>query len=808
MNISYNWLKNYIDINDSPDELAAILTQIGLETGGIEEISSVKGGLKGFVIGEVLTCAKHPNADKLNLTTVNIGQSEILNIVCGAPNVAAGQKVIVATVGTIIYSDQGSFEIKKAKIRGEESVGMICAEDEMGIGKSHAGIMVLPQNSVVGTIASEYFNIENDIVMEVDLTPNRIDAASHIGVARDIAAFKNIKYKFPDISNFKVTKNTYKIEVDVPDNIACPRYSGICMDNIKVTESPDWLKNKLKAIGLNPINNIVDITNYVLHETGHPLHAFDGDKISGNKIIVKPGFENSKFVTLDGLERKLGSKDLMICNQENPMCIAGVFGGIDSGISNSTSKIFIESAYFNPVWVRKTAKTHGISTDSSFRFERGADINMTIFAAKRAATLIEMIGAGEISSDIIDVYPQAIKNKEVNFSYNRCKRLIGKDIPNVEIDKIILALEIKIIERNNDSLILEIPSYRVDVYREADVVEDILRIYGYNNIEIPQKISISINNTEKPDKEKLVNSIADLLASHGYNEIMCNSLINGNLFNDDDKSIVKIYNPLSNDLSVMRPSPVFGGLESIAYNINRRTSDIKVFEFGRTYHANENISKISDISRYSENKFLGLWVTGKKNTQSWNLKDNPSDYFYLKSHLNVLFAKLNIELDSLQSEMISDSKFTYAQKFQIDGIDLCTIGLLCDGLLKKFDISQNVFYSEINWDLVIKLVKDSNVKYVPVSKFPKVKRDLALLIDKSITYKQLTEIAFKSESSFLTGINLFDVYEGKNLEPGKVSYALSFILEDKEKTMTDKQIEKIMEKLVKAFETQVDAKIR
>lgn len=809
MNISYNWLKNYIDITESPEELAAILTQIGLETGSIEDFSSVKGGLKGFVIGEVLTCVRHPNADKLSLTTVNIGEGEVLNIVCGAPNVAAGQKVVVATVGTIIYSDQGSFEIKRAKIRGEESVGMICAEDEMGIGTSHAGIMVLPQDAVPGTPASEYFKIENDIVMEVDLTPNRIDAASHIGVARDIAAYKNIPYKFPDVSSFRVSKNTYKIDAEVADSDACPRYSGICMDNVKIAESPEWLKNRLKAIGLNPINNIVDITNFVLHETGHPLHAFDGDKIAGNKIIVKPVPENTVFVTLDGTERKLKSKDLMICNNEAPMCIAGVFGGIDAGISDSTNKIFIESAYFNPTWVRKTAKTHGISTDSSFRFERGADINMTLYAVKRAATLIEMIGAGEISSGIIDIYPKTVDNKKVKFNYNRCRKLIGKDIPENEIDRILDALEIKITERNDNDLLLEIPSYRVDVYREADVVEDILRIYGYNNVEVPEKISISINNSEKPDREKLVNTVSDLLASLGYNEIMCNSLINANLFtSEDENKIVKLHNPLSNDLSVMRPSPVYGGLESIAYNINRKTSDIKFFEFGRTYHANQDIPEISDIKRYYESKFLGIWISGKRNTLNWNLKDNPTDFFFLKSHINVLFAKLNINIEDIDSEVYSDSKFAYAQKFSLNNSVLCTAGLLSSGLIKKFDIPQDVFYAEINWDIVIKLVRENKIKYVPVSKFPKVKRDLALLIDKSVTCKQLTEIAFNTEKSLLTGVNLFDVYEGKNLEPGKVSYALSFILEDKEKTMTDKQIEKTMEKLVKAFENQAGAKIR
>ncbi|MDD3859226.1 MAG: phenylalanine--tRNA ligase subunit beta [Bacteroidales bacterium] len=809
MNISYNWLKNYINLDDSPEQLANQLTQIGLETSSIETFSSIKGGLKGFIIGKVITCEKHPNADKLSITTVDVGHKDYLKIVCGAPNVAAGQKVVVATVGTIIYSESGYFEIKKAKIRGEESEGMICAEDEMGLGDSHAGIMVLPEDAVIGTPASDYFKKENDFVMEIDLTPNRIDAASHIGVARDLAAFKKINYKFPDISSFTVVKKSYSVDVQVQNTIACPRYSGICMDSIKVSESPDWLKIRLKAIGLNPINNIVDITNFVLHETGHPLHAFDGDKIQGNKIIVKTVDEGTSFTTLDGLQRKLSSNDLMICNHDTPMCIAGVFGGIESGVSKTTNKIFIESACFNPTWVRRTAKHHGISTDSSFRFERGADINMTLFAVKRAALLIESIGAGKISSDIIDIYPNIVDPVMVEFNYDRCRKLIGKNISEVEIDNILKYLEIEIVNKNGQDIMLKIPSYRIDVYREADVVEDVLRIYGYNNVEIPEKISISVNNTIKPDNDKMVNLVSDLLASHGFSEIMCNSLISNSFISEkEDSGLVKIFNPLSNDLSIMRPSPIYGGLESIAYNINRKNQDIKFFEFGRTYHAHNENKDISDINRYYETKFLSLWISGKRNQLSWNLKDNPTDFYLLKSYLEIVLNKMGINPDDFDTELIKNNEFSYALLSHVKKEVLCKIGLLSKEITEKFNINQDVFYAEINWDALFSIVKTNKVEYTTISRFPKVKRDLALLIDSDVTYKTLTEIAYKTEPKYISDINLFDVYVGKNLENGKQSYALSFTLEDSEKTMTEHQIDKIMKNLINAYEKQIGAKIR
>jgi phenylalanyl-tRNA synthetase beta chain len=808
MNISYNWLKNYIEITETSEELSSILTQLGLEVGSIETFHSIKGGLKGFVIGKVLTCEKHPNADKLKITTVDIGSQEILNIVCGAPNVEAGQIVVVATVGTKIYSEQGIFEIKKAKIRGENSEGMICAEDEIGIGTSHAGILVLPNDVKVGGLASEYFKVETDSVIEIDLTANRIDAASHIGVARDIAASKNIKYSLPKLSDLKKLSNSYSVSIDIENTEACRRYMGICLDNIKICDSPKWMQNRLKAIGLNPINNIVDITNFVLHETGHPLHAFDGDKIIDNKIIVKTVSNNTKFTTLDNIERNLSDKDLMICNAKEPMCIAGVLGGLASGISENTKKIFIESAYFNPVWVRKTAKRFAINTDSSFRFERGADINMAPYALKRAASLIQDLGYGNISSEIIDVYP--IKNDlvKINFSIEKCNKLIGKNIDKTEIKRIINSLEINILEDNNDNLLLEIPSYRVDVTNYADVIEDILRIYGYNNIEVPHKISININNEEKPSNEKLVNTVSDMLTSCEFNEIMCNSLISNEYIDDNDKNIVKLCNPLSNDLSIMRPSLLFGGLKSIEHNIKRKNTDLKLFEFGRNYFYNTEINNVSDIKAYYETPFLALWITGNKNIVSWNLKECPSDYFYLKSYVNIILKRLGVDINKLEFEISSDQNFVYFQSFKNNNVELLKIASVSDLLLSKLDITQEVFYAEINWKHISNIAKAKNIIYSPISKFPKVKRDLALLIDKSINFDTLSKIAFNTELKYLKEVNLFDVYEGKNIEPGKVSYAMSFILEDREKTMTESQIDKIMNKLITAYQKEVDAKIR
>ena len=808
MNISYNWLKNYIELCETPEELSTILTQLGLEVGSVEHFFSLKGGLEGFVTGKVLTCEKHPNADKLKITTVDIGKPEVLNIVCGAPNVSAGQNVIVATVGTKIYSNQDVFEIKKAKIRGEVSEGMICAEDEIGIGSSHDGIMILPEDTKIGLPASEYFHIEKDTVIEIDITANRIDAASHIGVARDLAAYKNSQYKFPQLDELKPAGKNFSIGIEINNIEACSRYMGICIDNVKVGESPEWLQNKLKAIGLNPINNIVDITNFVLHETGHPLHAFDGDKINGKKIIAKTVKDGTKFTTLDGIERNLSDKDLMICNEIGPMCIAGVMGGLESGISVNTKKIFIESAYFNPVWVRKTAKRHGINSDSSFRFERGADINMAPYALKRAASIIKDLGIGDISSEITDVYPIKTEPHKINFNIEKCNKLIGKNIEKSEIERIIKALEIKIIEEHGNDLLLEIPTYRVDVTNYADVIEDILRIYGYNNINAPEKISININNEEKPSNEEIVNKISDMLVSSGFYEIMCNSLISSKYFANDEKDIVKLCNPLSSDLEVMRPNLLYGGLESIEYNIKRKNPDLKFFEFGRSYHHNSDISDISNIKGYYEVPYLSLWISGKKNILNWNLKDNPTDYFYLKSYINNILRKIGISLDKLTFEISSDKDFSFYQSFKYKNNELLKIGSVSEKLLNIFDIDQEVFYAEINWNIFLEIARNNTTIYKPVSKFPKVKRDLALLIDKRVSFDEISKLAFLTEPRYLKGISLFDVYEGKNIEPGKISYAMSFILEDTEKTMTDPQIDKVMKKLISAYEKELDAKIR
>lgn len=810
MKISYNWLKNYVDFNDSPEELAKILTSVGLEVDGTEEVSSVPGGLKGFVIGEVLTCIPHPNSDHLHVTTVDVGREEPLHIVCGAPNVAAGQKVVVATIGTLIYAKDGIFEIKKSKLRGEPSEGMICAEDEMNIGTSHDGIMVLPADAKVGTPAAEYFKVENDTAIEVDITPNRIDGACHIGAARDVAAVKGIKYSVPKAEITENPKNEIKIDVKIENTDACRRYMGICLTDVKVQESPEWLKNRLKSVGLNPINNIVDVTNFVLYETGNPLHAFDADKITGNQIIVKNVAEGTKFVTLDGVERKLAATDLMICNADEPMCIGGVFGGEKSGISSETKNVFIEAAYFSPVSIRKTSKFHGLKTDASFHFERGVDINMVPYALRRAASLIVEMGCGRIASEITDVYPNPIAPAVVDYNIDRGNALIGKAIPEARIREIIGLLEMKILEDKGRDLKLEIPTYRVDVIHEADVVEDIMRIYGYNNIEVPNHISFSINYPEKPEPQKMMNLVSDVLTGVGYSEIMCLSMISADDVAENSEyanRLVKIYNPLSRELNIMRPSLLYGGLNSIKQNLNYRNGDLKFFEFGRTYYYNQE-KQVSDITAYSETQYIGMWITGKRNPLSWNLKDNPTDYYMLKSAVAAVLKKIGIDMSNLKFDVSSDEKFSTFQTFKLKDKDVARVAVVSKSVLKKFDIDQDVFYAEINWDVLLNYAKKHKIEYQPISKFPRVRRDLALLIDKNVTYRQLEEIAYKVEPKHIVGVGLFDVYEGKNLEPGKISYALSFELEDTEKTMNDKQIDKIMQKLIYVYEKDLGAKLR
>ena len=819
MKISYNWLKQYIDIDVSAEELSKALTNCGLEVETLEEFCSVKGGLKGFVIGEVKTKIKHPDADKLSVTTVDTGKADLLHIVCGAPNVEAGQKVVVATIGTIIYSEKGDFEIKKAKIRGEVSEGMICAEDELGIGDSHAGIMVLDPSAKVGTPAAEYFQIENDWIFEIGLTPNRADAMSHIGVARDIAAAlsciynKEYKFKYPSLEKFSIDNHDLKIDVIVDDNKACPRYAGITVTNVKVAESPAWLQNRLKSVGLRPINNIVDITNYILQECGQPLHAFDADKITGKKVIVKKLSQGTKFVTLDEVERELQSEDLMICNEAEGMCIAGVFGGTKSGITESTKNVFIESAYFNPVSVRKTSKYHGLKTDASFRFERGVDPNMILFALKHAALLMKEIAGGSISSDVVDEYPMPIDNFNVSISYENVDKLIGKKIERNNIKKILTSLCIDIISENEAGLELSVPPFKVDVKRECDVIEEILRIYGYNNIEEPQQFRISPSNEPKPNKEKIQSTIFDYLSSCGFSEILNNSLTNSSYIDGlnsfDSNQSVRILNPLSNELAVMRQSLLFGGLESISHNHNRKNFNLKLFETGRIYQYKKNSASAEGLAVYSEREQLTLLVTGSITPESWHTgKEESASFYFLKAYINNIFNRAGIDAASFAMNEISNDIFAEGLEYISDKSTIATFGSITKTLLKKFDIKQDVFYAVLDWAKIVELSGKNNITFKDIPKFPEVRRDLALLLDKKIKFSEIEELAYKTEPKFLKRVNLFDVYSGKGIDENKKSYAVSFALIDEEKTLTDQEIERIMNKLIKAYKEKLDVNIR
>ncbi len=816
MNISYNWLKNYIDIDLAPEKVSEILTDIGLEVGSIEEIQSVKGGLEGLVIGEVLTCEKHPDADKLSKTTVNIGQGEPLPIVCGAPNVAAGQKVVVATVGTVLYSGDDSFTIKKSKIRGEVSMGMICAEDEIGMGTSHDGILVLPSDVTVGTLAKDYFNVETDISIEVDLTPNRVDAASHYGVARDLAAYlkqqnPEIQVQLPAVDAFKPDNTNYTVSVTVENNEACPRYCGVTISDITVKESPKWLQTKLKAIGLSPINNVVDVTNFVLHELGQPLHAFDGAKIKKDTVVVKTLADGTLFKTLDEAERELSDQDLMICNAEEGMCIAGVFGGIESGVSASTTKVFLESAYFNPVWVRKTAKRHTLSTDASFRFERGIDPNITVYALKRAALLIKEVAGGTISSDIVDIYPQPIANHEVSVKYSNVHRLIGKELPKETIQKIVTGLEMEIKSETEVGLELSIPPYRVDVTREADVIEDILRIYGYNNIEMPDSVNSTISYSPKPDNHKLTNLIANQLTATGFSEIMCNSLTKVSYYEAlksyPADQLVKLANPLSQDLGGMRQTLLFGGLESIQHNRNRRNADLKLFEFGNCYYYTPEASK-NAVESYNEDQHLAIFMTGNKAAANWNTAEQAISFFDLKNQIENMLAQLGLTFNDFSEEEITSDLFAEGLSLKMGDKTIINYGLVDAKILKAFDIDAPVCFAEIKWAPILKKSSKKTITYSEISKFPEVKRDLALLLNKEVKFAQVKEIAQKTEKKLLKSVSLFDVFEDKKLGDGKKSYAVSFILQDETKTLNDKQIEKIMNKFMMNFETELGAQIR
>ena len=817
MNISYNWLKEYINLDIEPNKVSEILTDIGLEVGSIEEKQSIKGGLEGLVIGKVLTREKHPNADKLSKTTVDIGTGEILPIVCGAPNVDAGQTVVVATVGTTLYDGDESFKIKKSKIRGEVSEGMICAEDEIGLGTSHDGIMVLSDDVKIGTLAKDYFKVENDIIFEVDLTPNRIDSASHYGVARDLVAYlkqnnSNITLNKPSVEAFKTESNSFQVGITVENKEACPRYSGVTINNVEVKDSPDWLQNRLRAIGLMPINNIVDVTNFVLHELGQPLHAFDGDQITGDQIVVKTLESKTKFITLDEKERELDNQDLMICNVNEGMCIAGVFGGLHSGVSKSTKKVFLESACFNPVYVRKTAKRHILNTDASFRFERGTDPNITVYALKRAALLIKEVAGGEISSDIIDIYPEPIQDFVFDVKIKNIHRLIGKQLPVDQIKTILEGLEIKITNETSEGFTVQVPPYRVDVTREVDVIEEILRIYGYNNIEMPEEVHSTLVYSEKPDNQRMKRTITDQLIGNGFQEIMCNSLTKASYFENlnslKSEETVILTNPLSSDLNAMRQSLLFGGLESIIHNVNRKNADLKLFEFGNTYFL-KNKEKANYAEGYQEIQKLGLFITGESVNVNWASPSNQVSFFHIKSYVENILIRMGIDLNSLNENTAQHDFFNDCYTItDRNNREVALLGQISNSILSSFDIEKPVFYAEINWDLLLQLSAKSKTTFKELSKFPEVKRDLALLIDKSVSFKQVKDIAYKTEKKLLTNVSLFDVFEGEKLGADKKSYAVSFTLLDETKTLNDKQIDKIMKKLISNYEREIGAQLR
>lgn len=819
MKISYSWLKEYIDVDVDTDVMSRILTDCGLEVEGQEVFQSIKGGLEGVVTGEVLTCDKHPNADKLSVTTVDVGNGQVLPIVCGAPNVAKGQKVLVATVGTRLFSGEESFQIKKAKIRGEVSEGMICAEDELNVGTSHDGIMVLPDEVSPGTPAADYFEITDDIVYEIGLTPNRSDAASHMGTARDLVAalnqhFNTRKYalKLPSVAGFKVDNHDLDIDVEVKDTEACPRYSGITLKDITVKESPQWLKTRLESIGLRPINNVVDITNFVLHETGHPLHAFDAGKITGNKVVVQKQPNDTPFVTLDEEERKLNADDLMICNAEEGMCIAGVFGGIDSGVTEKTTSVFLESAYFDPKHVRKTSKRHALQTDASFRFERGADPNITLYALKRAALLIKELAGGTISSEIKDVYPKPIEAWNVEVKYDNVDRLIGKQIDHEVMKTIVQDLQMEIVEENAEGFTLKIPPFKVDVLREVDVIEEILRIYGYNNVQFEDKIHSSVSLRQKPDPEKIQNLVSDYLVSHGFAEMMNNSLTKSEYVEKskefDSKHNVDLLNPLSKDLDILRQTLLFGGLEVIAHNQNRKVQDLKVFEFGKTYMKKDGYDKSRGVKNYKEEKHLAMFATGNLNAENWNVAQKKVDFYFLKGQVESIFNMLGIQTSKWETDDLANGNYRYGLQMTAGNNVVVQMGSVASALLKQLGIKSEVFAADIHWDTVLKQVPTHDVSFQPIAKYPSVRRDLALVLDKNIRFSDLKSLAFQTERNLLKSVGIFDVYEGDKVAEGKKSYALSFVLQDKNKTLTDKAIDKAMQRLQQAFERNFDARLR
>lgn len=820
MNISYNWLKEYLDFDLQPDEVAAALTSIGLETGGVEEVQTIKGGLEGLVIGEVLTCEDHPNSDHLHITTVNVGGEAPLQIVCGAPNVAAGQKVVVAVNGTKLYDGDQCFTIKKSKIRGVESNGMICAEDEIGIGTDHSGIIVLPADAVVGTLAKDYYNVKSDYVLEVDITPNRVDATSHYGVARDLAAYlkqagKPVALRLPSVEAFKIDDETPAIEVVVENEEACLRYSGVTIKGVTVKESPEWLQNRLRVIGLRPINNVVDVTNFILHELGQPLHSFDAAKIKGNKVVVKAVEAGTKFVTLDGVERTLTDRDLMICNTEEPMCIGGVFGGLDSGVTEQTTDVFLESACFHPTWIRKTARRFGLNTDASFRFERGLDPNNTIYVLKRAALLIQELAGGKITGAIQDVYPKVVEPYRVEVSYAKINSLIGKEIPVETVKSIVDSLEMKIESETAEGLCLRVPVYRIDVQRDVDVIEDILRIYGYNNVEFNEEVKACLSYQTPTDHSyKMQNLISEQLCGCGFNEIMNNSLTRSAYYSDlpvyPEKNCVRLMNPLSADLNVMRQTLLFGGLESAEHNMKRRRGNIRFYEFGNCYQYDETKKKEGEtLAGFSEDYRLGIWLAGNRVENSWAHPNEKTTVYELKAYVENVLSRLGLNLGKLVFGVLTDDIYSAGLSITTQsGHRLGSLGIVSKKILKAMDIDVEVYFAELSWTALMKETKKNKVTYTEISKFPAVKRDLALLLDKSVAFADIEKIAGESERKLLKSVTLFDVYEGKNLPAGKKSYAVSFYLQDDNKTLNDKQIDAIMKKIQTNLEQKLGAQLR
>lgn len=837
MNISYKWLREYVDVDLTAEEIAVALTSIGLEVGSVEEVQSIKGGLEGLWTGQVLTCEEHPNSDHMHVCTVSVGQEEPLQIVCGAPNVAAGQKVIVAVVGTKLYDGDQEFVIKRSKLRGVESLGMICAEDEIGVGTSHDGIIVLPEDTPVGIPAKQYYNLESDYLIEVDITPNRADACSHYGVARDLYAwlvqnaYKTSLHR-PSCDAFQVDNTDLQIPVRVEAAEACPRYCALTLTGCEVKESPEWLQERLRIIGLRPINNIVDITNYIMMAYGQPLHCFDADMIKGGEVVVKAMPEGTPFVTLDGEEHKLSERDLAICNAEEPMCIAGVFGGKGSGTYDSTCNVLLESAYFNPTWIRKSSRRHGLQTDASFRFERGIDPNGQIYALKQAAIMAKELAGAKVSMEIVDVYPQPIKPFSVDLKYDYVNRLIGKDIPQETVKSIVTTLEMEIVKEDAEGLSLSVPAYRVDVQRPCDVVEDILRIYGYNNIEIPTTVKSSLSVKGEADKShKLQNLIAEQLVGCGFHEILNNSLqkasyyTNGSQQTYKAENCVRLLNPLSQDLSVLRQSLLFGGLESIARNTAHRMPDQRMFEFGNCYHFDEarkcadiipGVSNSRDpevikhvLDAYSEEMHMGLWVTGKRVSGSWAHSNEDSSFAELKAYVLNIFSRLGVPFGMLVFADGAEDIFEKSMEIRNRGGKvLAKMGIVSHKVLKTFDIENQVFFADLDWKLLMKTIRNQAVKYTEISKFPAVSRDLALLIDQNVEFARIEQIAYQTEKKLLKAVSLFDVYEGKNLPAGKKSYAVNFILQDTEKTMSEKAIDAIMQKLIHQLTTQLGAELR